>query len=100
MDIRQIVSSKQKAVMLHIFVYQYWFTENVANTTSENLETFQRTKRKFMLNKVSQYCSEKDNIEDLSPEQAQECCKMLKAITLVIVSKIDDKSKFLKGQCS
>lgn len=53
-----------------------------------------------MLNKVSQYCSEKDNIEDLSPEQAQECCKMLKAITSVIVSKIDDKSKFLKGQYS
>lgn len=44
-----------------------------------------------MLNKVSQYHSEKENIEDLSHEQAQECCKMLKAITLAIVSKIDDK---------
>lgn len=53
-----------------------------------------------MLNKVSQYHSEKENIEDLSYEQAQECCKMLKAITLVIVSKIDDKSKLWKGQCS
>lgn len=63
-------------------------------------KTFQRTNRKIILNEVSQYYSEKENIEDLSHEQAQEWCKMLKAITLVIVSKTDDKSKLWKGQCS
>lgn len=54
-------------------------------------KTFQRTNKKFMLDKVSQYHSEKENIEDLSDEQAQECFKMLKAITLVIDSRTDDK---------